>query len=103
MNGEEQPPSSQTYDGYTSSPTLDRSASDPMSRRSPEPNSTQIDMFQGTGQLMVVNVDVSAGETLFEAAAEIDPKYGMPRYNAARIYAQRGDVDKGIENLEKLK
>lgn len=40
---------------------------------------------------------------LFLAAASIDPTYGMPRYNAARIYAMNGDVKNCVKFLLQLR
>jgi hypothetical protein len=40
---------------------------------------------------------------LFEVAADLDPSYGMPRYNAARVYALRGDAAGAVRWLGQLK
>jgi hypothetical protein len=40
---------------------------------------------------------------LFEAAAALDAKYGMPRYNAARCYALAGDAPRATRALGELK
>jgi hypothetical protein len=40
---------------------------------------------------------------LFEAAADLDRSYGMPRYNAARVWAQRGDAEAAVRWLHQLK
>jgi len=40
---------------------------------------------------------------LFIAAAEIDRSYGMPRYNAARIFALRGEVSAAVQWLDELR
>jgi hypothetical protein len=40
---------------------------------------------------------------MFEAAASADPRYGMPRYSAARIYAMRGDSRGAARWLKSLK
>lgn len=39
----------------------------------------------------------------FEYALKKDRTYGMPRYNAAKCYALRGDVDNSVKNLLELK
>jgi hypothetical protein len=41
--------------------------------------------------------------TMFEAAAAADPRYGMPRYSAARLYAMRGDARGAARWLKSLK
>ncbi len=40
---------------------------------------------------------------LVREAAAIDPSYGMPRYNAARIYALKGNVKQCVVYLTQLK
>lgn len=40
---------------------------------------------------------------LFLLAARFDPQYGMPRYNAARIYALRGETENCVRMLAELK
>jgi hypothetical protein len=40
---------------------------------------------------------------LFEAAAALDKRYGMPRYNAARCFAQKGDAAAALRYLRELK
>jgi hypothetical protein len=47
--------------------------------------------------------DADQALQLFEAAAAFDPSYLLPRYNAARIYAQRGDVRGCVRLLRTLK
>lgn len=41
--------------------------------------------------------------TMLEVAAKIDPSYGMPRYNLARIHATRGKTDQALRWLTELK
>jgi hypothetical protein len=40
---------------------------------------------------------------LFVLAAELDPSYGIPRFNAARAHARRGDVQGSLRYLRELK
>jgi len=39
----------------------------------------------------------------FEAAAGLDVSYGMPRYNLARVYAQKGDAKDSVVYLRMLR
>ena len=47
--------------------------------------------------------NADAALPLFEAAADLDPTYGMPRYNAARVWARRGDAEAAVRWLQQLK
>jgi hypothetical protein len=47
--------------------------------------------------------ELSDAHALFEASAALDPSYGMPRYNAARVHALRGELAECVRRLEELK
>ena len=55
------------------------------------------------GHRLYTRKDLDGALPLLEAAAAVDPTYGMPRYNAARIHALRGDLEGCMKYLEALR